>query len=105
MLSMRAIALIPLLCGLLVACGGGGSSDDGDNIQASVFAGNDLQIIEKTDFTVTAKGSPTEGTFTWQRVNGPIVDGFPLDGAVQTINRTRCKSRQRIGTQSKLSNS
>ena len=90
---MRAIALIPLLsCGLLVACGGGGSSDDGDNTQASVFAGNDLQIIEKTDFTITAKGSPTEGTFTWQRVSGPIVDGFPLDGAVQTITAPDVKA-------------
>lgn len=82
---MKAFALIPLIsCSLLSACGGGGGSDD-TGIESSVNAGSDLQIIEKTEFTVTAQGSPADGTFTWQQVSGPSLDGFPLDGAEQTL--------------------
>jgi hypothetical protein len=82
---MKACALILLiLCCLLVGCGSGGS-DGGTTLETSVFAGNDLQIIEKTDFIITAKGSPVDGTFTWQRLSGPAVEGFPLDGSEQTI--------------------
>jgi hypothetical protein len=82
---MKALAFIPLFsCVLLSACGGGGSDSTGD-IETTVNAGSDLQIIEKTDFTVTASGSPADGTFTWERVSGPLVDGFPLDGDEQTL--------------------
>ncbi|KGJ98860.1 MULTISPECIES: DUF1566 domain-containing protein [Pseudoalteromonas] len=89
---MRAISLIPLMsCLLLAACGGGGGADNSD-IKTSVFAGNDLQVVEKSEFTISAKGSPADGTFTWQRVSGPIIDVFPLEGAEQTITAPDVKS-------------
>jgi len=89
---MKAFALIPLIsCSLLSACGGGGGSDD-TGIESSVNAGSDLQIIEKTEFTVTAQGSPADGTFTWQQVSGPSLDGFPLDGAEQTLTAPDVKA-------------
>lgn len=84
-------SILFLLCLLLAACGGGGGADDSP-IQASVFAGNDLQVIEKSEFTVIAKGSPDKGTFTWQRVSGPIIEGFPLQGAEQVITAPDVKS-------------
>ena len=44
---MKAISLIPLMsCLLLAACGGGVGADNSD-IKTSVFAGNDLQVVEK----------------------------------------------------------
>ena len=89
---MKAFALIPLIsCGLLSACGGGGGSDD-TGIESSVNAGTDLQIIEKSEFTITAQGSPADGTFTWQQVSGPSLDGFPLDGAEQTLTAPDVKA-------------
>ncbi|WP_213607624.1 DUF1566 domain-containing protein [Pseudoalteromonas sp.] len=88
---MRVISLIPLLpCLLLAACGG--SDTDNSSINTSVFAGNDLQVVEKSEFTISAKGSPADGTFTWQRVSGPIIDVFPLEGAEQTLTAPDVKS-------------
>ena len=93
---MKAFALIPLIsCGLLSACGGGGGSDD-TGIESSVNAGTDLQIIEKSEFTITAQGSPADGTFTWQQVSGPSLDGFPLDGAEQTLTAPDVKADSEI---------
>ncbi|MBQ4833963.1 DUF1566 domain-containing protein [Pseudoalteromonas sp. MMG010] len=89
---MKALAYIPLVsCVLLSACGGGGSDSSAD-IQTTVNAGSDLNIIEKTDFTITATGSPDDGTYTWQRVSGPSIDGFPLDGAEQTLTAPDVKA-------------
>ncbi|TMP09328.1 hypothetical protein CWC11_03865 [Pseudoalteromonas sp. S3178] len=93
---MKAFALIPLIsCGLLSACGGGGGSDD-TGIESSVNAGTDLQIIEKSEFTITAQGSPADGTFTWQQVSGPSLDGFPLDGAEQILTAPDVKADSEI---------
>lgn len=93
---MKAFALIPLIsCGLLSACGGGGGSDD-TGIESSVNAGTDLQIIEKSEFTITAQGSPADGTFTWQQVSGPSLDGFPLDGAEQALTAPDVKADSEI---------
>ncbi|MGJ8675781.1 MAG: DUF1566 domain-containing protein, partial [Pseudoalteromonas sp.] len=91
---MKAFALIPLIA-LLCACGGGGGSDDAD-VESSVNAGNDLQIIEKTDFSITAQGSPADGTFTWQQVSGPSLEGFPLEGAEQTLTAPDVKTDSEI---------
>ena len=93
---MKAFALIPLIsCGLLSACGGGGGSDS-TAVETSVNAGIDLQIIEKNEFTITAQGSPANGTFTWQQVSGPSLEGFPLDGAEQTITAPDIKADSNI---------
>lgn len=88
---MRVTSLIPLLsCLFLAACGG--SDTDNNDINTSVFAGNDLQVVEKSEFTISAKGSPADGTFTWQRVSGPVFDVFPLEGAEQTLTAPDVKS-------------
>jgi len=81
---MRLVPLSLIALTTLTACGGGGSSDS-NTIAATVNAGSDQQIIEKSEFTVSAKGSPADGTFTWERVSGPAVEGFPAEGAEQTI--------------------
>lgn len=94
---MKAFALIPLIsCSLLSACGGGGGSDDNLAVETSVNAGADLSVIEKTEFTITAQGSPADGTFTWQQVSGPSLDGFPLDGAEQTLTAPDIKTDSNI---------
>ncbi|MGO2373183.1 MAG: PKD domain-containing protein [Pseudoalteromonas prydzensis] len=89
---MKLPLIIAPLLTLLAACGGGGGGNDNPVVAASVFAGNDQQIIEKSEFTIEAKGSPADGTFTWQRVSGPIIDGFPLDGALQTVTAPDIKA-------------
>ncbi|QMW15108.1 MULTISPECIES: DUF1566 domain-containing protein [Pseudoalteromonas] len=81
---MRLVPLVVVALTTLTACGGGGSSDT-TPIAATVNAGADQQIIEKSEFTLLAKGSPADGTFTWQRVSGPVVEGFPAEGAEQTL--------------------
>ena len=94
---MKALALIPLFsCIFITACGGGGGSDSTTNIEASVNAGSDIQVIEKIDFTITAQGSPADGTFTWQQVSGPSIDGFPLEGAEQTLTAPDVKADSEI---------
>lgn len=89
---MKSPLIIAPLFTLLAACGGGGGGNDNPVVAASVFAGNDQQIIEKSEFTIEAKGSPADGTFTWQRVSGPIIDGFPLEGALQTVTAPDVKA-------------
>lgn len=90
---MKAFAFTPLIsCFLLAACGGGGGGSEDSTVETSVNAGTDLQVVEKTEFTITAQGSPDDGTFTWQRVSGPSVDGFPLEGAEQTITAPDVKA-------------
>ena len=82
---MRLVPLALVALTTLTACGGGGGSRDSNTIAATVNAGSDQQIIEKSEFTVTAQGSPADGTFTWERVSGPALEGFPAEGAEQTI--------------------
>ncbi|MEI8623960.1 DUF1566 domain-containing protein [Pseudoalteromonas sp. B137] len=94
---MKAFALIPLIsCGLLSACGGGGGDSDNTVVETSVNAGADLQIIEKSEFTITAQGSPADGTFSWQQVSGPSLEGFPLEGAEQTLTAPDVKTDSEI---------
>lgn len=94
---MKAFALIPLIsCGLLSACGGGGGDSDNTVVETSVNAGADLQIIEKSEFTITAQGSPADGTFSWQQVSGPSIEGFPLEGAEQTLTAPDVKTDSEI---------
>ena len=79
---LRRASLSVVASFLLLGCGGGGS-DSNDTVEnASVNAGSDLSIEEKSDFTLSALGSPSGGTFTWQVIDGPNMEGFPP-------NRTR----------------
>jgi len=85
-INMRRVPLLAIVITTLTACGGGGGSDsDNTSTAATVNAGADQQILEKSEFTVVAKGSPADGTFTWQRVSGPAIEGFPADGAEQSL--------------------
>ncbi len=84
-INMRRVPLLAIVITTLTACGGGGSDSDNTPTAATVNAGADQQIIEKSEFTVVAKGSPADGTFTWQRVSGPAIEGFPADGAEQSL--------------------
>ncbi|WP_404341104.1 DUF1566 domain-containing protein [Pseudoalteromonas mariniglutinosa] len=80
---MKVLAFSVVILTLLSACGG--SDSDDASLAATVNAGADQQVIEKSDFTITAQGSPSGGVFSWQRVSGPIIDGFPAEGAELTI--------------------
>ncbi len=89
---MKMLFVILPVVSLLSACGGSGGGNDNPDIAASVNAGADQQIIEKSEFTISALGSPADGTFTWQRVSGPSIDGLPADGAEQTLTAPDIKA-------------
>lgn len=76
--------LFPIIF-LLSACGGSSGGNDNPDVATSVNAGTDQQVIENSEFTITALGSPAEGTFTWQRLSGPSIEGLPVEGAEQTL--------------------
>lgn len=78
---MRHLTYLCLLVVLLSGCGGGSSDDEPLSEGTSVNAGPDFHVEEKSDFTLTAVGSPEGGTFSWQVIDGPFLDGFPKDGA------------------------
>ncbi|GMM85719.1 DUF1566 domain-containing protein [Pseudoalteromonas sp. MTN2-4] len=65
---------------LLLGCGGGGSNSNDTVENASVNAGNDFSVEEKAEFTLSAIGSPAGGTYTWQVMEGPALEGFPQEG-------------------------
>lgn len=78
MLRRASLSVVASL--LLLGCGGGGS-DSNDRVEnASVNAGADFGVEEKADFTLSAVGSPSGGTFTWQVIEGPNMKGFPQEG-------------------------
>ncbi|WP_440055001.1 PKD domain-containing protein [Pseudoalteromonas sp. T1lg65] len=95
---MRLRIIEPLaLTVLLTACGGGGGDSKEDTaISASVNAGSDRQVVEKTEVTFTAQGSPAGGEFTWQHVSGPIADGFPMTGAEITFTVPDVKANSQM---------
>ncbi|TMP81900.1 hypothetical protein CWB73_05715 [Pseudoalteromonas phenolica] len=77
---LRRASLSVVASFLLLGCGGGGS-DSNDRVEnASVNAGADFGVEEKADFTLSAVGSPSGGTFTWQVIEGPNMKGFPQEG-------------------------
>ena len=76
---LRQMSLSIFASFLLLGCGGG--SDPGKAIEnVSVNAGSDFSVEEKIDFTLSAVGSPSGGTFTWQLLEGPHISGFPQEG-------------------------
>lgn len=78
MLRRTSLSLIASF--LLLGCGGGGSESNDTLENASVNAGADFSVEEKAEFTLSALGSPAGGTFTWQVVEGPNLEGFPKEG-------------------------
>ncbi|TMO55123.1 DUF1566 domain-containing protein [Pseudoalteromonas phenolica] len=77
---LRRASLSVVASFLLLGCGGGGS-DSNDTVEnASVNAGADFSVEEKAEFTLSAVGSPSGGTYTWQVMEGPAMEGFPKEG-------------------------
>ncbi len=77
---LRRASLSVVASFLLLGCGGGGS-DSNDTVEnASVNAGSDFSVEEKAEFTLSAIGSPAGGTYTWQVMEGPSMEGFPQEG-------------------------
>ncbi|MEQ3511832.1 DUF1566 domain-containing protein [Pseudoalteromonas sp. BZB3] len=77
---LRRASLSVIASFLLLGCGGGGS-DSNDTVEnASVNAGSDFSVEEKAEFTLSAIGSPAGGTYTWQVMEGPSMEGFPQEG-------------------------
>ena len=93
---MRALFTLLPVVSLLSACGGSGGGNDNPDVAASVNAGIDQQVIEKSEFTLTAIGSPANGTFSWQRINGPAVEGLPADGDEQTLTAPDVKTDSQL---------
>ncbi len=63
---------------ILTGCGGGSGSDEPSQVSASVNAGADVQVTEKTEVTLNAQASPAGGTFNWQVISGANVSEFPI---------------------------
>ncbi|CAH9054314.1 hypothetical protein PSECIP111854_01348 [Pseudoalteromonas sp. CIP111854] len=77
---MAVTKTLPLLLSLVLVGCGGGSSDSGTNTEnASINAGEDFTVLEKSDFTLTAQVSPADGTISWQVLSGPSIEGFPKE--------------------------
>ncbi|CCQ11092.1 protein of unknown function DUF1566 [Pseudoalteromonas luteoviolacea B = ATCC 29581] len=76
--------VIVLLIGSLSACGGGGS-DKEENIKASVNAGVDQTVEEKSSFTLSAVTSPVGGVVSWSVQDGSAIEGLPAEGTSVTL--------------------
>lgn len=80
---------------LIVGCGGGSSSsEEKAPAPLSVNAGSDISLDEKLTFSLNAVASPEGGTFTWRQLSGPIIEGFPLEGATQEVTAPDIKQDQ-----------
>ncbi|CAM4082655.1 DUF1566 domain-containing protein [Pseudoalteromonas byunsanensis] len=95
---MQRTKILPFLLGLLlVACGGGGGSDSETGTEnASINAGEDITVLEKSVFTLSALVSPSGGTVSWQILSGPNVEGFPLEGMEIEVTAPDVKSDSEV---------
>ncbi|OHU86305.1 MULTISPECIES: DUF1566 domain-containing protein [Pseudoalteromonas] len=91
---MNRTKILPFVLGLLLAaCGGGGGSDSGSNTEnASINAGEDVTVLEKSLFSLSALVSPSGGTVSWQVLSGPNVEGFPQEGMEIEVTAPDVKS-------------
>lgn len=99
---MNKKALIALLAVNIAACGGGSSdSETKKEVPVSVNAGSDQVVDEKTTITLSAIAAPAEGAFAWIQTSGPIIEGFPLEGAEQSIEAPEVKQNSQLTFQVK----
>jgi hypothetical protein len=89
---MQSYKALPLFFSCLLAACGGGSGGKADTENASINAGEDITVVEKSEFTLKAQISPSGGTVSWQVVSGPSVEGFPQDGEEITVTAPDVKS-------------
>ncbi|SFC68329.1 DUF1566 domain-containing protein [Pseudoalteromonas denitrificans] len=93
---MKKVAILALLVANITACGGGSDSDTNKEVSVSVNAGSDQVIDEKSIINLTAIAAPAEGVFTWTQKSGPIIAGFPLEGATQSITAPEVKQNSQL---------
>ncbi|WP_372767203.1 DUF1566 domain-containing protein [Pseudoalteromonas sp.] len=79
---------------LIVGCGGSSSSSEEVVVPLSVNAGADISLDEKLTFSLKAVASPEGGKFTWRQLSGPLIEGFPLEGATQEVTAPDVKQDQ-----------
>jgi len=100
--AMKKKALIALLAVNVAACGGGSSdSETKKEVPVSVNAGSDQVVDEKTTITLSAIAAPAEGAFSWSQTSGPIIAGFPAEGAEQSIEAPEVKQNSQLTFQVK----
>lgn len=81
----------------ITACGGGSSnSETKKEVLASVNAGSDQIVDEKTTIRLSAIAAPAEGAFSWTQTSGPILAGFPAEGAEQSIAAPEVKQNTQL---------
>ncbi len=83
---MTRLSSIGVLVALLSACGGGGGGSDDTVTPVTANAGSDISIDEKTEFTLQGNGSPSDGTYTWQQLSGPSIEGLPANTPSLTLS-------------------
>ncbi len=69
----------------LIGCGGSSSETPTTEPVLSVNAGVDQTVDEKLTFDLKATATPEGGEYTWTQLSGPVITGFPLTGASQSV--------------------
>ncbi|MDA8622328.1 DUF1566 domain-containing protein, partial [Psychrosphaera sp.] len=64
-------------------CSGSESSDPSGNNLASVNLGTDITVLEGQTFALTASIYPEEGAVIWSQTQGPTIEEFPEDSALE----------------------
>ncbi|TMO48205.1 DUF1566 domain-containing protein [Pseudoalteromonas ruthenica] len=70
-------AISVILATGLLACGGSGGDEVTEN--ASINVGADRDAVEKSELIINAQVSPPGGTFRWQQLSGPAIEGLPSE--------------------------
>jgi hypothetical protein len=89
---LNRLTFVAVFSGFLMACGGGSSSSEPTEVNASINVSNNITVVEKASVTITASASPADGTFNWQVVSGPALEGFPQQTNEVTITAPDVKT-------------
>ena len=68
---------------LLTACGGSEPEGPSGANVASINLGSDMVVAEGQVIAITAVVYPTEGATTWTQIEGPAIEDFPTDAALE----------------------
>lgn len=68
---------------ILSGCSGSESSDPSGNNLASVNIGSDITVLEGQTFALTASVYPETGSAVWTQIQGPTIEDFPVDPALE----------------------
>lgn len=89
---LNRLSCIVLFSSVLIGCGGGSSSSEPTEVNASINVSNSVTVVEKASVTITASASPVDGTFNWQVISGPALEGFPQQTNEVTITAPDVKT-------------